>query len=108
MLLARAAWIASPRQYRSHEPFGVLRGGRKHPAFHRGAYERLERVSGAQHVGNVLEPGPIVRIAHDDAILRIAHHETFRDRFQCISELASGAVKLLSQALFGRDIAGGS
>ena len=59
------------------------------------------------HVGDVREPAAIVRIAHHDAILRIEQHETFRDQFQCILELAPGAVELLAQALFGRDVAGG-
>ena len=59
-------------------------------------------------MGEIPEPGPVVRIAHDDAILRIEQHETFRDRFQRILELPPDAVELLGQALFGSDIAGGS
>ena len=59
-------------------------------------------------MGEIPEPGPVVRIAHDDAILRIEQHETFRYRFQRILELPPGAVELLGQALFGSDIAGGS
>ena len=108
ILLARPGGIASPRQYHGHESFGVVRGGGKHPAFHRGPHEGFECVSGAHQVGDIRKPSPVVRIAHDKTILRIEQHEAFRDRFQRIRQLAPGAVELLGQALFGSDIAGGS
>src|SRR5277367_5564679 len=83
ILLARAAWITSPRHEGSHEPVRVLLSGGEQSLLYRGAHEGLEGISGAYHVGDVFEPRTIVGVAHDDAVLRVEHHEPFRDRFQC-------------------------